>query len=59
MLCKLDQIRKMDNETKEKFRQTIYVQNIRKELDNLIEKCKKLKKENEELWFKVTQVNVK
>ena len=59
LLCELDQIRKMDNETKENFRKTFYVKNIRKELDFVIQKCKKLERENEKLWFIATQVNAK
>ena len=32
---------------------------IRKELDFVIQKCKKLERENEKLWFIATQVNAK
>lgn len=53
----LNQIKKMDSETKRDFHQTLYVKNTKKELKALRELCKKLKKENQELWGKLAQAN--
>ena len=53
----LNQIKKMDSKTKRDFHQKLYVKNTKKELKALRELCKKLKKENQELWGKLAQSN--